>query len=115
MDVDDESMGHSGTSGYAQLDLPGGGEYKHAYPSWHYWRFPPGWASVFSLLHLNGIESAVLASRKRDLIESPICAGAFEQGIMDLPFATGAGNRMTAEGALHHGFELAFERKKERT
>ena len=66
------------------------------------------------LLHLRGIESVVLESRTREQIESTIRAGVLEQGTMDLLAETGVGERMKAEGALHHGFELAFEGKRRR-
>jgi p-hydroxybenzoate 3-monooxygenase len=60
------------------------------------------------LLHLNGIESVVLESRSRAEIESTIRAGVLEQGSMDILNEAGVGARMRSEGALHHGFELAF-------
>src|ERR1700761_9327532 len=66
------------------------------------------------LLHLRGIDSVVLESRSRDQIESTIRAGVLEQGTMDLLTEAGVGARMKAEGALHHGFELAFEGKRRR-
>jgi p-hydroxybenzoate 3-monooxygenase len=66
------------------------------------------------LLHLRGIESVVLESRSREQIESTIRAGVLEQGTMDLLTESGVGARMQAEGALHHGFELAFEGKRRR-
>ncbi|HWT35288.1 MAG TPA: 4-hydroxybenzoate 3-monooxygenase [Paraburkholderia sp.] len=66
------------------------------------------------LLHLQGIDSVVLESRSREQIESTIRAGVLEQGTMDLLSETGVGERMKAEGALHHGFELAFEGKRRR-
>ena len=64
------------------------------------------------LLHLQGIDSVMLESRSREQIESTIRAGVLEQGTMDLLTETGVGERMKAEGALHHGFELAFEGKR---
>jgi len=66
------------------------------------------------LLHLRGIDSVVLERRGRDEIESTIRAGVLEQGTMDLLIEAGVGERMKAEGALHHGFELAFEGKRRR-
>jgi p-hydroxybenzoate 3-monooxygenase len=66
------------------------------------------------LLHLQGIESVVLESRSRDDIESTIRAGVLEQGTMDILNETGVGARMRAEGALHHGFELAFDGRRHR-
>ncbi|KQY15790.1 4-hydroxybenzoate 3-monooxygenase [Massilia sp. Root133] len=66
------------------------------------------------LLHLQGIESVVLETRTRDEIESTIRAGVLEQGTMDILNETGVGARMRAEGALHHGFELAFDGRRHR-
>jgi len=66
------------------------------------------------LLHLHGIESIVLECRSRDEIESTIRAGVLEQGTMDILNDTGVGARMRAEGALHHGFELAFDGRRHR-
>ncbi|WP_322013682.1 4-hydroxybenzoate 3-monooxygenase [Paraburkholderia sp. J12] len=66
------------------------------------------------LLHLRGIDSVVLERRGRDEIESTIRAGVLEQGTMDLLTEAGVGERMKAEGAVHHGFELAFEGRRRR-
>jgi p-hydroxybenzoate 3-monooxygenase len=66
------------------------------------------------LLHLNGIESVVLESRSRADIESTIRAGVLEQGTMDVLNNAGVGERMRREGALHHGFDLAFGGKRHR-
>jgi p-hydroxybenzoate 3-monooxygenase len=66
------------------------------------------------LLHLHGIESVVLESRSKDEIESTIRAGVLEQGTMDILNETGVGERMRAEGAEHHGFELAFDGRRHR-
>ncbi|WP_250473899.1 4-hydroxybenzoate 3-monooxygenase [Caballeronia sp. GAFFF1] len=66
------------------------------------------------LLHLRGIESVVLEARSQQDIESTIRAGVLEQGTMDLLNEAGLGARMQAEGALHHGFELAFEGQRRR-
>src|SRR5471032_1804168 len=66
------------------------------------------------LLHLRGIESVVLEARSRGDIESTIRAGVLEQGTMDLLNEAGLGARMLAEGAVHHGFELAFEGQRRR-
>ncbi|MGV7207025.1 4-hydroxybenzoate 3-monooxygenase [Oxalobacteraceae bacterium A2-2] len=66
------------------------------------------------LLHLQGIESVVVETRSRADIEATIRAGVLEQGTMDILNETGVGERMRAEGALHHGFELAFDGKRHR-
>ncbi|KQX01570.1 4-hydroxybenzoate 3-monooxygenase [Massilia sp. Root418] len=66
------------------------------------------------LLHLNGIESIVLESRSQAEIEATIRAGVLEQGTMDILNNAGVGARMLAEGALHHGIELAFGGRRHR-
>ncbi|HEX8403257.1 MAG TPA: 4-hydroxybenzoate 3-monooxygenase [Duganella sp.] len=66
------------------------------------------------LLHLDGIESIVIETRSRADIESTIRAGVLEQGTMDILTDSGVGERMRSEGALHHGFELAFGGKRHR-
>jgi p-hydroxybenzoate 3-monooxygenase len=66
------------------------------------------------LLHLRGVDSVVLETRSRSDIESTIRAGVLEQGTMDLLKQVGLGTRMQVEGALHHGFELAFEGQRRR-
>jgi p-hydroxybenzoate 3-monooxygenase len=66
------------------------------------------------LLHLQGIASVVLESRSREDIEATIRAGVLEQGTMDILTASGVGERMQKEGALHHGIELSFNGKRHR-
>jgi p-hydroxybenzoate 3-monooxygenase len=66
------------------------------------------------LLHLQGIESIVVETRSRAEIEATIRAGVLEQGTMDVLTAAGVGERMRSQGALHHGFELAFGGKRHR-
>jgi len=66
------------------------------------------------LLHLDGIESIVIETRSRADIEATIRAGVLEQGTMDILNDSGVGERMRSEGALHHGFELAFGGKRHR-
>jgi p-hydroxybenzoate 3-monooxygenase len=60
------------------------------------------------LLHLEGIESVVLESRRRDYVEGRIRAGVLEQGTVDLLTESGVGDRMKKEGMIHHGIELRF-------
>jgi len=66
------------------------------------------------LLHLRGIESVVLETRSRADIEATIRAGVLEQGSMDILNEAGVGERMRREGALHHGFDLAFGGRRHR-
>ncbi|WP_047866399.1 4-hydroxybenzoate 3-monooxygenase [Rubrobacter aplysinae] len=66
------------------------------------------------LLYLEGIESVVLESRSREELENEIRAGVLEQGTADLLDATGVGDRMHRDGAVHHGINLRFAGRTER-
>ncbi len=60
------------------------------------------------LLHLEGIASVVLESRSRASVEATLRAGVLEHGTVELLKATGVGERMQREGAVHQGIELRF-------
>lgn len=69
------------------------------------------------LLHLEGIESVVLEQRSRQYVETDtarIRAGVLEQGPADLLHSRGVGTRMRAEGLVHEGIELRFDRTAHR-
>jgi p-hydroxybenzoate 3-monooxygenase len=66
------------------------------------------------LLHLQGIESIVVESHRRQHIEERVRAGVLEQGTVDLFNQAGVGERMRREGLVHHGFELRFNRRGHR-
>ena len=66
------------------------------------------------LLYLEGIDSVVLESRSRERLESEIRAGVLEQGTADLLDATGVGDRMHRDGAIHHGINLRFAGRTKR-
>jgi p-hydroxybenzoate 3-monooxygenase len=68
----------------------------------------PAGLMLSHLLHLEGIESVVLESRSRAAVEATLRAGVLEHGTVDLLKATGVGERMQREGAVHHGIELRF-------
>ena len=61
------------------------------------------------LLHLEGIDSVVLEARSREHVEQRVRAGVLEQGTVDLLCDTGLGDRLRAEGLVHHGVELRFD------
>jgi p-hydroxybenzoate 3-monooxygenase len=61
------------------------------------------------LLDLQGIESVVLESHRRDYVEQRIRAGVLEQGTVNLLVESGAGDRLKREGLVHHGIELRFD------
>ena len=66
------------------------------------------------LLELQGIEAVVLEARDRDYVEQRVRAGVLEQGTVDLMQEMGVGERMLAEGLVHHGVELRFEGRAHR-
>lgn len=74
----------------------------------------PAGLMLSHLLHLEGIGSVVLESRSREELESEIRAGVLEQGTADLLDATGVGERMHRDGAVHHGINLRFAGRTER-
>jgi p-hydroxybenzoate 3-monooxygenase len=61
------------------------------------------------LLHREGIDAVVLESRSRDYVERRVRAGVLEQGTVDLLIETGVGERLQAQGIVHHGIELRFD------
>ena len=61
------------------------------------------------LLHLEGVESAVVENRSREYVEHRVRAGVLEQGTVDLLEASGVGARLKREGLIHHGIELRFD------
>jgi p-hydroxybenzoate 3-monooxygenase len=60
------------------------------------------------LLYLQGIDSVVVENRTRQYSEQRVRAGVLEQGTVDLLTEMGVGERMKAEGLVHHGIELRF-------
>ena len=69
----------------------------------------PAGLMLSHLLHLQGIESIVIETRRRADIESTIRAGVLEHGTVDLLRETGVGARMDREGFRHEGIELRFD------
>ena len=74
----------------------------------------PAGLMLSHLLHLQGIESVVLESQRRDYVEQRIRAGVLEQGTVDLLVESGVGARLKQEGLVHRGIELRFGGKGHR-
>jgi p-hydroxybenzoate 3-monooxygenase len=66
------------------------------------------------LLHQRGIESVVVEARDRDYVQQRVRAGVLEQGTVDLLTEMGVGERLHAEGIVHHGLELRYEGRRHR-
>jgi p-hydroxybenzoate 3-monooxygenase len=61
------------------------------------------------LLYKAGIDNLILERQTGDYVLSRIRAGVLEQTTADLLDEAGVGDRMHAEGLVHHGFDLAFD------
>lgn len=64
------------------------------------------------LLHREGIDCVVLESRTREYVEHRQRAGMLEQGTVDALREAGAADRLDAEGLVHQGIELRFDRER---
>ncbi|MCI3274270.1 4-hydroxybenzoate 3-monooxygenase [Streptomyces cylindrosporus] len=64
------------------------------------------------LLHRTGIDCVVLEARTREYVEHRQRAGMLEQGTVDALREAGAAERLTAEGLVHQGIELRFDRER---
>jgi p-hydroxybenzoate 3-monooxygenase len=64
------------------------------------------------LLHLTGVDCVVLEGRTRAYAEQRQRAGMLEQGTVDALREGGAADRLDAEGLIHHGIELRFDRER---
>ncbi|MCX5563565.1 4-hydroxybenzoate 3-monooxygenase [Streptomyces sp. NBC_00038] len=64
------------------------------------------------LLHRAGVDCVVLESRTREYAEQRQRAGMLEQGTVDALRECDAADRLDAEGLIHHGIELRFDRER---
>src|SRR3954468_24194689 len=68
----------------------------------------PAGLMLARLLELRGIDSVILEAHDREYVQQRVRAGVLEQATMDLMDEVGLGERMHAEGLVHHGVELRF-------
>jgi len=66
------------------------------------------------LLHNAGIENIILEQRSAAYVLGRIRAGVLEQGTTGLLDQAGCGQRMRAEGLVHEGVDIAFDRRSYR-
>jgi p-hydroxybenzoate 3-monooxygenase len=64
------------------------------------------------LLHRTGVDCVVLEARTREYVEQRQRAGMLEQGTVDALHEAGAAERLNAEGLVHQGIELRFDRER---
>ena len=69
----------------------------------------PAGLMLSHLLHLEGIDSAILENRSRDYIEGRIRAGLIEHWARDLLIETGVGERLKRESLFHNGLHFCFD------
>ena len=65
------------------------------------------------LLDKHGIDNVVLERQTADYVLARIRAGILEQTTVDLMHRLEAGDRLSAEGIIHHGVNIAFDKKME--
>lgn len=66
------------------------------------------------LLHRAGIDAVIIERQSAAYVLGRIRAGVLEQGTVDVLIEAGVGDRLQAEGLVHHGFELAFDGRRRR-
>ncbi|MCL8010133.1 4-hydroxybenzoate 3-monooxygenase [Streptomyces sp. AS02] len=64
------------------------------------------------LLHRAGVDCVVLESRTQEYVEHRQRAGMLEQGTVHALQEAGAAERLQAEGLVHQGIELRFDRER---
>ncbi|WP_323037754.1 4-hydroxybenzoate 3-monooxygenase [Pararhodobacter sp.] len=67
----------------------------------------PSGLMLSQLLHLKGIETIVLERQSREYVLGRIRAGVLERGFVELMREAQCGERMDAEGEIHHGFYIS--------
>ena len=65
------------------------------------------------LLDKHGIDNVILERQTADYVLARIRAGILEQTTVDLMHRLKAGDRLSAEGIIHHGVNIAFDKKME--
>ena len=65
------------------------------------------------LLDKHGIDNFILERQTADYVLARIRAGILEQTTVDLMYRLEAGDRLSAEGIIHHGVNIAFDKKME--
>ncbi len=65
------------------------------------------------LLDKHGIDNIILERQSADYVLSRIRAGILEQTTVDMMHVVGAASRLDDEGIIHHGVNIAFDKKME--
>ena len=73
----------------------------------------PAGLLIGCLLDKHGIDNVILERQTADYVLARIRAGILEQTTVDLMHRLEAGDRLSAEGIIHHGVNIAFDKKME--
>ena len=65
-----------------------------------------------ALLHKAGIANIIIERQSGDYVLGRIRAGILEQGTVDMLHSVGAGQRLAAQGTIHHAIELVFKNQR---
>jgi p-hydroxybenzoate 3-monooxygenase len=65
-----------------------------------------------ALLHKAGIANIIIERQSGEYVLQRIRAGILEQGTVDMLHSVGAGQRLAAEGIIHHAIELVFKNQR---
>jgi len=65
-----------------------------------------------ALLHKAGIANIIIERQSGDYVLGRIRAGILEQGTVDILHSVGAGQRLAAQGTIHHAIELVFKNQR---
>jgi p-hydroxybenzoate 3-monooxygenase len=74
----------------------------------------PAGLMLARLLELEGVDTVVLESRSQSYVEQRVRAGVLEQATVELMNAAGVGDRMRADGLVHHGVVLQLDGERHR-
>jgi p-hydroxybenzoate 3-monooxygenase len=74
----------------------------------------PAGLTLARLLEGEGVDTVVLESRSRSYVEQRVRAGVLEQATVDLLDDAGVGDRIRAEGLVHHGVVLQVDGQRHR-
>src|SRR5690349_7789790 len=66
------------------------------------------------LLEKDGVDTVILERRSQDYVLGRIRAGVLEQGTVELLDKAGVGERLHADGLVHHGVEFGFDGDRHR-
>ena len=65
-----------------------------------------------ALLHKAGLDNIIIERQSSDYVLGRIRAGILEQGTVDMLHSAGAGQKLAADGLVHHAIQLVFKNQR---